>query len=314
MNKNEKDVLKLLLKLSNTFSVSPSYRFIRYNLKHSPFIKPNLFTILCVILSIVAYVMYLQNAIQKDYYDGESASVLRTLLDVLATLSYTVSGLVTMASPIVYRDVWKSFFRLLQEVSLALGSGISHYSAVTKKRCLIDLLILHVIFIFKIFWNCFVWVSEEDIESYMFYIPIDLIEYFTLISLVLMIYLNKIIRQRYLCLNNFVKYFPWLTSRGDKNENTIRNVQVNYRNLGKLVALFNKIFGYQMLLTVEISIISILESFYYALSQGSYLIISWCVVYTGFAFVSINLLGKYVEVGTYSIPVSYVVCPISNKF
>lgn len=282
MNKNEKDVFKTLLRLTSTFSVSPSYKLIRYNIS-APFIKTHLFTIFCAIVSVIAYAVYLESAIQTKY-GNEQASVLRTLLDVLATLTYTVSGLITLSSTIIYRDAWKDFFESLQDVSRALGSGTACYATTSRRRLLLDIFILMTIFFFKIFWNIFVWVTEEDIESYMFYIPVDLIEYFTLISLISMVYLNKIIRQRYMFLNNFTKQ-AW-SSHCSRNENIFRRIQVNYRKLGKLVQLFNKIFGYQMLLTVTLTVIAILESFYYALSEESYLIISWCVVSTGFALVS----------------------------
>lgn len=288
MNKSEKDVLKTLLKLTSTFSVSPSYNFIRYNTR-DPFLKYHLFTIFCAIVSVIAYSVYLQNAIQT-YYANEKASVLRTLLDILATLSYVVSGLITFSGTIIHREAWKNFFRSLQDVSKELGSGVSCYTSTSKKRLLFDVFILIGVFSFKIFWNIFVWVSEEDIESYMFYIPLDLIEYFTLISLLLLVYLNKIIRQRYIFLNNFTRQ-TW-SSRYSKNENIYRRIQVNYRKLGKLINLLNRIFGYQMLLTVTLTVISILESFYYALSEESYLIISWCVVSTAFALVSFFLIKR----------------------
>lgn len=285
MNNNEKDVLKILLTLTSTFSVSPGYRLIKYNVK-APFLKSHLFTIFCAIASVIAYAIYLHSAI-KTSYGKEKASILHTLLDVLATLTYTISGLVTLSGSIVHREVWKEFFRILQDVSRSFGSGTSCYTKTSRIRLLLDISILFALFFLKIFWNVFVWVTEEDIESYIFYIPVDLIEFFTLISLISMVYLNKIIREKYVFLNKFTKQsHVWANQRYHKRENIFRRIQVNYRKLGKLVQLYNKIFGYQMLLTVTLTVITILESFYYALSEESYLIISWCVTSTSFALVS----------------------------
>lgn len=278
MNKSEKTALKMLLKLTSTFSVTPSYEFIRYDAEDSPIFKFHLHTIMYLIFNITACVLS-----EYDTLSNETTSVTFAVLDGLSTLSLTVSAITVVISPVMSRKTWKEFFKQLQDVSRTLGPSARFSSTINRRRILIDCLIIQAIYAFKLFSNMYVCTIELDVTSSAVYIiPLDLVEYFVFISLILITSLNTIIRQKYSVLNNSLKIHS--SQRGGN----VRNMQANYRKLVKLTKFFNDIFGYQMLFIVETAVVKVLGCFFYAsYYNGRPLMVFWYIVHTGCALVSI---------------------------
>lgn len=280
MDKNEIWTIKVLLRLTSTFLVTPNYNFTRN--VDTLFFARRICSIVCAILLVVIYVVYLQFSI-KEFYIHQGASPLGVVVDSLSILSYTVLAIVTVLSPVFHMQTWKDMFKLLQEISEALNCNRTKYSSTNRKWFVVEICIIHVAFIAKINWNIIVWFICEGLDEYVYYIPVDVSEYFSVISLTLLIYVNNIIRNKYAYLNNFIKRSV-VKSLSSKD---IRGIQKNFRKLGTLLQLCSKIFGYQMLCVVETTIISTLESFFHALRQQHHIVIAWCVVCTVFASVSI---------------------------
>lgn len=281
MDKNENWAINVLIRLTSTFFITPSYNFIMCNMETS-YTRRIICSIMCAISLAVIYVVYLQFSINA-FYIHQGASSLGVVVDSLSILSYTVLAIVTVLSPVFHMQSWKQMFILLQEVSEALNCNTSQYSSTNRKWFVAGICVIHVAFIAKIIWNIIVWLIYEKMDGYVYYIPVDVSEYLSVISMILVIYLNKIIRHKYAYLNNFVKR----SVNKDWKSKNIRSIRKNYRKLGTAIQLLSKIFGYQMLCVMETTIISILESFYYALRQQHNIVISWCVVYTVFAIVSL---------------------------
>lgn len=305
MDKNERWAIKILLRLTSTFFVTPSYGFLMHDYKAPSLINSNFFSIICAFLLLSTYIVYLQYSI-KMFYLHNSASALGIVVDTLSILSYTILATVTILSPVFHRQTWKEMFALLQEVDKDMNYDASQYPPTNRRWFLVQLFAVHIVFAFKIVWNMLVWFIYENMSAYVYYVPFDLSEYFSVISLLLMVYLNKIIRKKYAYINKLLSQY--------NNQERIRCIRKIYRKLGTSIHLYNTIFGYQMLFVVQTTVITVLESLYYGLRQHHhYMLISWCIICTIYALVSIDISILILQICFLSMQLSFSVLSICKR-
>lgn len=295
---HEVNVFKMLLKLASFFSVSPSYEFIRSN-KNVSFTS-RIYGLVVPIGIIVAYGVCLDGTIRYRYKQFHVEEV-GIVIDSMTTFLFASSAVITTLSPALHRQTWKSFFKLLKDVSETMNCSRAAHDN-TFKNLKVQLFVVHVLFLFIYFWNISVWAYFIGIETSRYYIFRHSAEYIPFLSTILMVNLCKIIRRRYRFLNESVRQPAiWATNRNfkeelkhlhlrvrvsSKSEESIRNIQRNYRKLGKLVYIFNSLFGYQILVLIGMTILTLLESLESAIREESILILTWSSITTAFSFVS----------------------------
>lgn len=298
MSKNEANDFKILLKLGKIFSVTPSYEYIRSDRNAS--LMSRIYGILFPAGIVMAYGVCLNGTIKYRYkkFHVEAVGV---IIDSMTTFLFASSAVITTLSPTLHRQTWRKFFNLLEDVNKDMNYSATDRTNNTR-RARIEFFFAHVTFLLIYFWNISVWAYFLGIQTSGYYIFRHSAEYIPFLSTILMVYLNRIIRDRYTCLNKAVKQpAVWAVKRNFTSElkqlhlyvrnstvaeESIRRIQRNFRKLGKLVCMFNNIFGYQILFLIGMTILTLLESLESALREDSILIMSWSSVTTAFSVVS----------------------------
>lgn len=301
MHKMKADPFKILLNLASLFSVSPSYEYV--NKDKSPALIFRIYGLAMPVVIIVAYGVCLDGTIKYRYkkFHVEAVGV---VIDSMTTFLFGSLAVITTLSPALQCQTWRNFFRILEDVTKTMNCPRTARNATRNLK--IQLFIIHALFLLIYFWNISVWTYFIGIQTSKYYIFRHSTEYVPFLSTILMVNLSRTIRHRYRFLNNTVKQpAVWAIKRNFKNdkskqllwfsnsresEETIRNIQRNYRKMGKLVNLFNSLFGYQILLLIAMTIITLLESLESAIREDSIIILLWSSITTTFFFVSLIVM------------------------
>lgn len=313
MLRSELDNLQILLKLSSILSVSPDYKTVQRRGKSS--LKSSRFyAITFASIIITGYGMSLDGTIRQKYIEDHDSRI-HIILDSVTTLLFTISAVITVLNPMFYYNTWAEFFILIKNLTKATDR--SNYS-ISRIRLNIELFCINAVFGLRFFWSVYAWNSSLGINVSKYYIFRHAIEYFSLISITVMIYLNKIIKHNYHLLNQRAKRHSTSIERrciknklkpplayidvSNNNESGIKSICQNYRKLRRLVHLFNRIFGLQLLLILGITIMAVLEGLNYVLKQTNFLTLSWSGASTLFSLVSLVLvcinwlIGSHVKI------------------
>lgn len=306
MFESELDNLRILLKLTSILSVSPDYKTIKHGGK-SALNSTRLYAITLASIIITAYGISLHGAIRHKYAQYHD-SRMDIILDSVTTLLFTISAVISVISPVLHYNTWAEFLKSLRFIAQTTGHS-KH--TITTTRLNIELLCVNAVFGLRFLWSVYAWNNSLGIDVSKYYVFRHAIEYFSLISIALMIYLNKILTHSYRLLNESAEHAVLPTAvEQNKIRNKIKpsiayidsfnahgsgikNIYQNYRKLRRLVFLFNRIFGLQILFVLGITIMSMLEGLNYAMKQTGFLMLTWSGSSTLFSLVSLTCKIKY---------------------
>lgn len=115
---------------------------------------------------------------------------IHTFIDLLASMLITVQSISIQLTSLEYSTTWR---KRLQELNIGNATQ-------PKARIYFQIFIIHFVFILKAGWNLCTWTTivEWKVNNcYLFRIVRD---YFTTISIAMMVYINFIIKHRFHCL------------------------------------------------------------------------------------------------------------------
>lgn len=302
MPRDELDILRGLLKLTSMLSISPNYKSTKNGKKSS-----RLYGILIASVILISYGISIDGTIKQQYIKNHY-SRMEILLDSMTTLLVTVSAIITVLSPVFYYHTWTEFFKLLRNLIKTTDNSILNDN-ITAMRVNIEVFFINAVFGIRFVWSILVWERCIGIETSKYRIFSHAIEYIPLISITLMIYLNRIIKHKYKQLNKSAQqlstWMGWrnITSQTNKFsvltiytandfKNRIKIIHEKYRKLGRIVFYYNCIFGWQILFILGITIMAMLDGLNFILKQNNVFLLSWNGVGTLLSLVSLIILFK----------------------
>lgn len=231
MNAKDKEIINILLKIARicgTFPTEkPSRRFYVYQ---------------CLIficnLFFITFGMY-RNL--SNYY--RDSNTLNIFMDVMTSSLVGLQGLSYQLLCLCYPERCRKFYRKLKMV-------FDKTTTTTNKTGVyLEMFALHAVFLLKVFLLFWIWVPVVGIEINLNYSFRILNDYYTMVSVLLLVHINIVLKERFILMNAFLQ-----------RSNCVRYVQKVYGKTIRLIEDFNSIFGYHILLLMAFLIFLSLES------------------------------------------------------
>lgn len=260
--------LKHILKLNNLLSVAPKYDFTNKCVIQSKF-----YLLYSIITAAVLIVGYICSAVMSASYDSQT-SITSKFLDIISSVLLLTAAVITTTNPIFQVKGWQKLLRDLYRVHEKLLLGNTQLE--TKGAAsFYKLLALYCIVIMKDTFRIVIW-SFIDIKtptSSKFFIGSCIYEFYCFTSTILFVQLNCVLRKMYKVLidvlkhNDNIKYnfvspnAEIYTIASKLTYSHARYATRIYKSLYCIVKQYNSIFGYQILLSLGFTLISVLKTF-----------------------------------------------------
>lgn len=303
MEARDKKAIEILLRIGSVFGVSPIS-----SLSKTEYGSNITFTVfLLVTSSTVCVFSFYFNA--RDSYIGMKK--IDIYVDLLSTICSSMLGTVIITGPLFSSAIWKKLLLELQNNRklIQLSQPVNSINQKTVK-VYTEIIVFHIMFIARFVWDAVVWISCHGVHIYKNYLHRIYHEYCVMISILIMVHLNIVIQNHFKLLNNAL----WCVVRSDfcaTDKKTtqlaslscvsfnklnmcysIRNLQIVYRKLSKMIDHFNTIFGYQILLLMGYTVAVALGSLHNALKYNNFnekidaMVLSWSVISSTIIIVS----------------------------
>lgn len=274
MEDRDKVAIKILVKVARFNGICPSEKPTNFYSFYQ----------ICMMCATLGF------SVSSIYYAGSKVystiSTIHIFIDLLTSLFITIEGSSLQITSLLFSTKWRS---LLKEFNFKNGN--KNYIA----SICFEMFILHFLFIGRIIWNFFVWSNILGLKFYSYYIFRSIHEYHTMITIVLMVHINRIIKKRFCVMNEILSN---TTKKLEWQMHYVRKVEIIYRKLMLVLENFNYVFGYSILFIIGNAVAVILESLRYALQHHSFsstedmLIMGWSL--TSIVFVLVSFIIKYI--------------------
>lgn len=261
--------LNSIIKLNNFLSVAPKYDFAKKRVIKSTFCL--LYSLTTAAIFITSYVC---SAVMSEPYDSKT-SLTSKFLDIISSVLLLTAALITTTNPIFQAKGWQKMLRDLYHVNEKLLQN-NEFKA-KRIGTVYKLLALYCVVITKDAFRMAIWfcIDATTPTSSKFFICSCLYEFYCFSSTILIVQLNYVLNKRYKILVDVLK-------RTDFNTNYKYNVSSHsgictvafkstysharyvtriYKTLYCIVKEYNSIFGYQVLLSLGFTLISVLKTF-----------------------------------------------------
>lgn len=286
MERTNSDMLKMLLSIYNVSNATLKRRCYRVLLVALPLIS----TVFSIWINLKTRFIYMKS---MDIF-----------FNTLVSISLILQGTAIKLTSFLHPASWKIFLK-----DLHAGNDAERASNGARAR----LLLLHVMFLVKVLWNAFAWTHVVRFDEYKYHVYRDFYDYYGMIAVVLMVYINRAIKEKIQLMNGVLR--PSFQRRVYRNSILpaefkptngvtcfqIRYVQRTYRKLTRLIKQFSSIFGYQILFIMAKTVVVMLESLHNALRihdviddtskymYGRIMVLCWCATSTLTAVVRVCL-------------------------
>lgn len=301
MKPRDRRAIEILLRIGSTFGVSPIS-----SLSHQGDNK--------VKVSFILFLLLLSSTmcVSSTYYNAKDNYVnmnkMDLFVDLLSMVFNGMLGVIIIIGSLCYSQTWKKLLVKLQSSRKLIQCWTHFFNSDKEEKVTVytEIIVCHVIFIVRFAWDAYVWISCHGFNVYKNSIYRIYNEYCAMISILIMIHINLVIRSYFVLLNNTLRFTARETAQQlalipiafNKPQfyNEIRNIQNTYRKLSKMIEHFNTIFGYQILLLMGYTIVVTLGSLQGALKYNNFnekidvMVLSWSVISSTIIIVSAILL------------------------
>lgn len=204
-----------------------------------------------------------------------SVTTMDLFINLLSSFFLMAQGCSIQLLALCRASVWRNLYK-----NLRIGC---HKTASAKMNTYLEVLFAHVFFFVRLIFVTWAWLPLTDSDLYRNYCFRTLNEYYCLITIMLMVHVNIIIKKK-LCVMN----------ENLRRSKCVRHVQVAYRKNLQLIDKFNSIFGNHILVIMARAIAVSLECLHNVLtlhyySKSDYLkVTTWSASY-GFGVFVRNL-------------------------
>lgn len=256
-----------------------------------PLEKPSIFSVFYQLATLcLTFSVSLISVIRNGNNVYSRITPMHVFVDLLTAISITIQGTTIQLISLMYSTIWRKFIQQLQ---------------LNKKKhpndwiIYMELFLIHLLFIVRIIWNGYVWITVAEWNLYKFYIHRTFHEYYATIAVTLMVHINRMIKNHLHAINVTLSKFPftfYFEKMKFERQIQLREIESTYRKLMLLIDDFKCIFGYQILFIMGNAIVVMLESLRNALKHGDFsdmnkkmLVLIWSVISTIFVLVNIPL-------------------------
>lgn len=288
MNVKDKQIIEILLTIGYICGVSPIS-----SLSKTEDLRKVPIGILFVIFSILLCIFSLYFNARDAYINMKKMDM---YVDLISMIFNGLLGIVIVSGPLFYASSWqKLLIKLTKSVELI---QLTKNQKQTNNRVYTEIITFHVMFIARFSWDAFVWISCRGINIYKNYLYRIYNEYCAMIAILIMVHLNLVIQNYFKLLNNSLCVIKSRDSEmqkrtpNDSLTHKIKDIQIAYRKLSKLIDHFNMIFGYQILLLMGYTVAVTLGSLHSALQYNNFnekidaMVLSWSVISSTIILVS----------------------------
>lgn len=249
MDSLDKGTIQILLKIAKfcgTFpSEKPSRLFFCYQF-------------LIFIMNLLWSSWSIYNVVNEFYFDKTSMDI---FIDLLTSFFMLFQGSSIQLISLWCPAGWRNLYEELKIDGCKTSGKFSIY---------LEIVVVHIYYFAKFAFVCWTWVPLVGFHICKNYAFRNVNEYYSLISTMVLVHVNIIIRRRFLLMNQILK-----------NSNCVRHVQMSYRKATQLIDNFNCVFGYQILFIMGHAIVVMLESLYNVLRfYDNVMITSWSIIYS----------------------------------
>lgn len=270
MDAENKEIIKILIKMARICGICPFEKPSRSSVLYHA-------CIFCLLFSFSALSIY--RAGSENYND---TSTMHICIDLLTSSFVTIQGCSNQLVSLLYPGAWRNLFN---ELDLVNGN-----EKPTKTVC-IKIFILYLLLVAKIACTSLVWTTVIGWELSKYYIFRLLHEYYTILTIILMVYINLVVKKRFHAMNEILcNTSTFFIKKFDQNIQ-IREVEATYRKLLLVLEHFNSVFGYQILFIMANAVAVILECLRNALKHHDFnnienvLIVGWSIISVIFVLV-----------------------------
>lgn len=223
--------------------------------------------LLLVSVALVAHTVKGRMIIFKEY-----GSVLENFIDGTQCFSELVYISVSLLATRFCPTNWKSLFENIDRTEERLQQndfGVNKSIILFK----IEATIYHLIFLAVHLGETVSWVLHDELNNTYIYLSFRLATYYQVYDVILVCAFNQMIQRRYKYLNKVVqktmKGANGILRRSEEGEkiSKLRDVFSMYQMLHESVKRLEIIFGWKIFIILECTILSVLNSFHYALTN-----------------------------------------------
>lgn len=246
MDASDKTILELLLKIGSICGITPPNKNSKWNPTFHYYYS------LLLITALTSLSIYSIHCNILDHYPtmGTTAAT----VDFLTSIFLTLQGTSVAISYLAFPKKWHCFLKHLQEGRRPTKSWWRTFCA------FLELTMAHLTVFVKVSWQWLTWLPIVKIHIQKYYFFRMFHEYYGLYATCFIVLSNKIMRGRFIWLNQSLK-------RSKCQQGHLRHLQGVYRRLLGTMEEFNCAFGYQILFVMGNTIAVVLECFLNALKS-----------------------------------------------
>lgn len=239
MDARDEKIISVLVKIARVCGIFPSEKPSRYL---------HYYQILLLILNILCSIFSAYNNTSAFF---ASRGILDIFINLLVSCFATMQGVSLQFLCLLFM---KKFRIIYEDITMKCKITTTNQ----KKGIFLEIIAIHLIFFIRLFLSIWLWYPLLGIKAIMNCLFRHLNDYFCMISLMLLIHINTIIKRRF-CLINTVMM----------ESNCLQRIQKVYFDTIQLIDDFNYVFGYQILFMMGHTIALLLESLHNLLRFNS---------------------------------------------
>lgn len=228
MNSRDKGVIVVLLKIARICGTFPFERPSHFAYYYQIFI---------VTLNLLWSIFSIYNNTTSNFYENKTSMFVFT--DLFNSFFIMVHGLSIQLIALWCPSAWRNLYKDLK---------IGCCKTTTETSIYLEILAVHLYSFVRFIFVNWTYIPIIGIGISKNYIFRNLNEYYSFISIMMVVHVNNIIRRKFRLLNEILR-----------SSNCVRHVQMNYRKTTHLIDSFNGVFGYQILFIMAHAIVGMLE-------------------------------------------------------
>lgn len=236
MDAKDKASIETLLKITRICGTFPSQQPSRWC---------NIYQFVIFLLNILFSIYSICNNARLWY---SRKTTMDTVLELLTSFTALLQGSSIQFSSLWCPNGWRQLYADL------IQDDCCNNNNTKKLGVYFEIFIAHVFILTKIFYVLWIWIPLIGFEITSNYIFRPINEYYTLISIMLLMHVNTVIRKKFVMVNQILK-----------RTKSTRYIQTVYTRNVRLIDSFNCVFGYQILFLMAHTIATILECLYSSL-------------------------------------------------
>lgn len=250
MDAKDKVTIQILLKIAKLFGIFPTEKPSRFAYCYQ-------ILIFTLTLFWSAYSIY--STATNGLYTNETTMFV--FIDLVSSSFMMIHGVVTQLVTLLCPSGWR---KLYEDLEIGCCRTTTGRASIYLELCIVHTLLFSRVAL--LYWAWLPVVGLHILKNYTFR---SVNEYYSLLSTMIMVHVNVIIKRKFQLMSEILK-----------NSKCLRHVQKSYKQTTQLINTFNSVFGYQILFIVAHCIFVLLENLETALRYSANRILFWSAVYS----------------------------------